>query len=157
MPDFLAPLHMGGGVFTRKTADQATSAITFIDSTGLSFPVLNGQIYRFRFVIFFTTNAATVAIRLGVNGPTGTLRYGVYIPATAPSGAGSAIIHASGAALNAEAIAATAGPGAVATMAIIEGIFIATAGGTLTVRHGSETASATTILANSFGELYQVD
>ena len=139
---------------------MVVSAITtaFADSTGLALAVAAGKAYRFRFVVFFTTNAATVGLKLGLNGPAGaTIRFGVHLPAAAPSGAGSAIIHASGNAYDAEAIAATAGPGGTATMAIVEGVIVTGANaGNLQLRHASETATATTILANSYGELVEI-
>ena len=114
--------------------------------------------YAFEFHVYFTTNAATVGLRLGVNGPAQSgLRWGVLLGAAAPSGAGSALIHSgAGAAYNAEAIAATAGPGAVGDIAIVTGTVVATAAGTLQLLHGSETASATTILAGSWGRLTQI-
>ena len=152
--------HGGAGALSlvRKVADQAFNSTAFADSTGLAFGVAAGKAYKFRFVVFFTTNAATVGIKLGVNGPAGaTVRFGVIVPTAAPAGAGNAAIHATGAAFNAEAIAATAGPGTAGSMAIVEGILVTGANaGTLQLRHASETASATTILANSFGELAEV-
>lgn len=148
--------HAGGGsTFVRKTADQTFSLTTFSDSTNLAFAIAASTTYRFRFVVFFTTNAATVGIKLGINGPAGaTLRFGVIVPAAAMAGAGNAAIHGTGTTYNTETVAATAGPGATGSMAIVEGVLVnGVTPGTLQLRHGSETATATTILANSYGEL----
>jgi hypothetical protein len=159
MPTALAPI-VGPRVpiFCRKTADEAKSAIAFADSTNMGLAVAANKAYAFRFVVFFTTNAATVGIRLGLNGPAGaTLRFGIYVPASAPSGVGSALVHAAAAAYDTEAVAVTAGPGLVATMAVVEGVLVTGATpGTLQLRHGSETATATTILANSYGQLTEI-
>ena len=159
MPAAVAPI-VGPRVpvFCRKAADEAKSAIAFADSTGMGLAVAANKAYAFRFVVFFTTNATTVGIRLGLNGPAGaTLRFGAYTPAAAPSGAGAVIGQASGSAYDTEAVPLTAGPGGVATMAILEGVLVTGANpGTLQLRHGSETASATTILANSYGQLTEI-
>ncbi len=139
---------------SRKTADQSVSATAFADSTGLSFAVAATTAYRFRFVLFITSNATTVGVKLGLNGPAGaTLRFATTVPTAAPAQS-TAILVASGTAYDTEAFAATAGPGTSAVVAIVEGVLVTGANaGTLQLRHASETATATTILANSFGEL----
>ncbi len=144
----------GLAALARKVADESTSATVFADSTGLSLALAASTAYRFRFVVFFTTNATTVGIKLGLNGPAGaTLRWALLNPTAAPAQS-TAMINATGTAYDTEALAATAGPGATGGMAIVEGVIV-TSGtpGTLRLRHASETATATTILANSYGEL----
>ena len=138
----------------RKMADESASATAFADSAGLSFALAASTAYRFRFVVFFTTNATTVGIKLGLNGPAGaTLRWALLNPTATPAQS-TAMINATGTTYDAEALAATSGPGAIGGMAIVEGVIV-TGGttGALRLRHASETATPTTILANSYGEL----
>jgi hypothetical protein len=88
----------------RKAADESTSATTFADSTGLSFALAASTAYRFRFVVFFTTNATTVGIKLGLNGPAGaTLRWALLNPTAAPAQS-TAMINATGTAYDTEAL-----------------------------------------------------
>ena len=49
------------------------TANTIADVTGLSFPVVSGQTYYFRFSINYTAAAATTGSRWAINGPTTTL------------------------------------------------------------------------------------
>lgn len=149
---------VGGSLtYVRKTSDETFSSTSAADSTGMGFAVVSGNVYHFRYVVFFDTNATSVGIRLGINGPTTTaLRYGGYVPVSAPNGAGSAIMHVSGDTYGVGTFAATTGPGTALTMAIIEGIIIPSANGTLILRHASETATDTTVYANSFGVLTQI-
>lgn len=47
-------------------------ANTIADVTGLSFPVLSGKRYKFRFVIRYTAAATTTGSRWSINGPSTT-------------------------------------------------------------------------------------
>ncbi len=142
-----------GVVLARKTADEASSLTTFIDSAGMTLAVAATGTYLFEYVVFFTTNATTVGIRLSVNGPASSaIRWGLMNPAGAAA-AGSLVGMIQSAAWNAEPIVVTAGPGTPGAMALVSGSFVATATGNLVLRHGSETATATTILTGSWGRL----
>jgi hypothetical protein len=143
--------------FARKTADQSFSTTTLNDSTGMALLLAASKVYRFRFVVFFTTNAATVGIKLSVNGPAGaTVKFGALVPTAAPSNA-VGMSNAVANAFNAEAFVLTTGPGTGQAMALLEGVIVVGAtAGSLQLRHGSETATATTILANSYGELLEM-
>lgn len=143
----------GVPVLARKTADENTSSTGFIDSAGLSLPIEANTWYRFRFVLFLTSNATTVGVKIGLNGPTiSSLRWGLILPTAAPSQS-VAHLNAVSTSYNAEALAATAGPGTAGSMAIVEGVIRCTASGNLVLRHASETATQTTILGLSYGEL----
>lgn len=137
----------------RKTADEAFSTTTLNNSAGLSFAVAANTNYKFRFVVFFSCNSSTVGIRIGFNLPTGaTIRWGMILPVADSLGSGNAIM--TGSTNGVDAAFSTLGGTGAAQIAIFEGIaVIGGTAGTLQLRHGSETATATTILANSFGEL----
>lgn len=142
--------------YDRLTADEVKSSTSLADS-GLSFAVLASTVYKFRFVVFFTTNATSVGIKLSVSGPSGTYRFGGYVPNSAGTGAGNTAVFNSGGVVDSVAFTPTTGPGTAPVMAVLEGIaVIGGTGGTLVLRHGSETATDTTILTNSFGELVKI-
>lgn len=60
--------------FAILPADVSTSSTTFVDvsSSGgsLKFPVISGETYWFRFVIYFTTTNASRGSAWAINGPT---------------------------------------------------------------------------------------
>jgi hypothetical protein len=154
-------LRWGGQeiLFARKTGDQSSSSTSFADVTDLTFAVAANTIYRFRFVIHFNTSATTEGCQFSVNGPSGTYRFGGFVPASTPTAGGSAILHSSAGAADSAALVPNAGPGnagGVATMAIIEGIAsIGGSGGTLALRFRAETGGGNSVqvLTNSFGEI----
>lgn len=61
----------------KKTEDQTINggAATFVDITGLTFPVVNGVDYAFHFYITFQSAAAATGWKAGVNCPNGTLDF----------------------------------------------------------------------------------
>src|SRR3990167_3991070 len=68
----------GGGITTLKTtADQTINAgaATFVDITGLTFPVVAGVDYAFHFYITFRSAQLTTGWKSGVNHPGGTLDF----------------------------------------------------------------------------------
>lgn len=113
-------------------------ANTIADVTGLSFPVLAGHKYFFRFVIQYTAAATTTGSRWSINGPGGTMRYrSSYSLTTTSETVNSGLTaHDTPAASNASS-AATAG-----NTAIIEGHYEATADGSVIARFASEVASS---------------
>ena len=142
-----------GIVYCRKAADQSFSTTTFNDSTNMALAVPGAGTYAFEFFVFFTTNATTVGIRLSVNGPAASaIRWGVQNPMGAVA-AGNLVGQTQSAAYNAEPVVFTAGPGTGGAMAVVIGSIVATAAGNVQLRHGSETATATTILTGSWGRL----
>lgn len=147
--------------FCFKTADESFSSTTPADSTSMLFAIEASKSYSFRFIVYFNTNAATVALMLSVSGPAscaGTM--GLYEPNSAAGG--QTIVHlvaGRSTDLSTPLVlgALTAGPGTGPTMAIIEGFITnSTNAGNIQLRHASETNTATTIMRDSHGELWEV-
>ena len=66
----------GGGINTlKKTATQTINGTAFQDITNLTFNVVNGTNYAFKYYIVFRSAATTTGFRFGLNCPTGTLDY----------------------------------------------------------------------------------
>src|SRR3990167_7360314 len=66
----------GGGINTlKKTATQTINGTAFQDISNLTFSVVNGTNYAFKFYIVFRSAATTTGFRFGLNCPTGTLDY----------------------------------------------------------------------------------
>lgn len=161
-----AALTAGAGFlrhrFCFKTVGESFSSTSYADSTNMSMAIEASKNYKFRYVIFFETNAATVGIKLAIQGPASCQAWiGGYTPAAAPAAGGSAIYHiAVGSAdisTDLTVAQATAGPGTQATLCILEGLLMnSTNAGTLKLRHASETATSTTIKEFSHGELWEI-
>ena len=141
------------------SGDSASSSTSFADVTGMGFAVEASHVYHFRYVVFFNTNATSVGIRLAVNGPASPtlLKLGGFISTGAGGQNDSTIAQGSTTAYDTPVIITTTGPGGTNAFAIIEGLFSnGVNAGTLILRHASETATATTIEAGSFGTLVEV-
>jgi len=54
-----------------KPNDTATSSTTFVDVSDLKFPVLAGEKYWFRFVIYYAVSSTSVGSAWAINGPSG--------------------------------------------------------------------------------------
>ena len=106
--------------------------------TGLSFPVVSGTRYWFRFVIPYTSAATTTGSRWSINGPAVTaLHYRSEYTLTATSrttneGLGGYNLPA---ASNSTSVVAS-------NLAVIEGIIQPSASGTVVARFASEVASS---------------
>lgn len=127
-------------------------ANTIADVTGLSFPVTSGVRYKFRFYITYTSAATTTGSRWAINGPSTTeLNYFSYYTLTATSQTTNfAVAYDIPAASNASSL--TAG-----NVAIIEGIIMPSANGTVIARFASEILnSAIVALANRSYVDYEV-
>jgi len=148
---------------TRKTDNEAFSATAYADSTNMALAIEASKNYAFRYVIFYTTNATSVGIKLALKGPASCTCYaGIFGSITLGTLGGTATmvagVQASGdISTDLPVLEPATGPGTTATMAIIEGVLNnGVNAGNLVLRHASETATATTILANSYGELYEI-
>lgn len=145
-----------------KASAEAFSSTSYADSTNMAFAIEASKTYKFRFVVFFTTNATTVGIKLAIQGPASCVAWaGSHTPAAAPAVGGSAIYHIGAASADIstdlDLALPSAGPGGTVTMAIIEGLVQnSTNAGNLKLRHASETATSTTIHEFSHGELWEV-
>lgn len=146
----------GGGLWTRTvlSADVTNNnavANTLQDVTGLSFPVVAGQRYWFRFFIFYTAQATTTGSRWTINGPafTGLSYMSEYsLTGTTTTRNAQVIAYNSPAASN--ATSAATGP---SNMAQIEGFIQPSANGIVIARFASEVLnSAITAKSGSFVE-----
>jgi len=114
------------------------SANTIADVTGLSFAVVSGGIYWFKFTIPYTSAATTTGSRWAINGPAAPTRlsYTSHYPLTATSETVNyADTYDTPAASNASSL--TTG-----NVAIIEGIIVPSANGTVIARFASEVSSS---------------
>lgn len=148
-------LPAGGGPATvKKTADQTFNATGPADVTGLSFAVLAGVYYYFRFICLVRSDTATVGVRLTVTHPGATRFGGRAFHPVAADGAGcefQGAITSSG-----DAVIPTAVP-AVNTdyVAVVEGVILPSAPGTLQLRAGTETGTTVvTVRQGSVGMLF---
>ena len=129
-------------------------ANTIADVTGLSFPVVSGLKYYFKFWIAYTSAATATGSRWAINGPSLTslsLKSEYSLTATTQT-----VNAVSGydlpAAANATSAATTTG-----NWAVLEGIIQCSADGSVIARFASEiTASAITAKAGSFVEYIQL-
>lgn len=137
-------------VLSSSVVNNNATANTIADVTGLSFPVVAGQRYWFRFCIAYTVAATTTGSRWSINGPTTSLLvYGSEYSLTTTSRTMNEGLTAYGlpAAANGSSAATTG------NVAIVEGFLTATADGVVIARFASEIASsAITALAGSFVE-----
>lgn len=113
---------------------------TMQDVTGLSFSVLNGKTYYFKFIIRYTAVATTTGSRWGVNCTAGTaanLTMTSEYTLTATTSTRNAMVQAfdSPAASNATSVVAV-------NMCIMQGHFTPTADGTFIARFASEIANS---------------
>ncbi len=125
-------------VLASDVTNNNASADTMADVTGLSFPVVAGVVYRFKFIIPYTSAATTTGSRWSINGPaTPTLlEYQSTYTLTATSGTlnyGSTYDFP--AAANASSL--TTG-----NVAIIQGVIKPSADGTVIARFASEVSSS---------------
>lgn len=130
------------GTTAFKTADQ--TAITNTTAVAvLTMAIPAAGTYRFDAKILCTTGATTTGIRPSVTGPTGTLAYRTEVP----SAASTSVLSFNAAGAAAASIAGT-------NLVLVEGVLVASAGGTLSVLIGSSAAS-TSIVAKT-GSLLEV-
>ncbi len=127
------------------TNNNAT-ANTIADITGLSFAVLSGVKYKFKFYITYTSAATTTGARFCINGPTTSI---LFYQSNYPSSTTAMLFNNSLTTYNVPTGAA-AGSGTNSNIAIIEGIITPSANGTVIARFSSEVASSAIIaLASS--------
>lgn len=144
-----------GAVSVKLSADHAQFTATALGNvTGLAFPVAAGEHYHFRFVVAYRTAATTTGVKLSVSTPAASTLCATVRAIFAADGAGGewqGAITASD-----DAVTATGVPAANTDyLAIVEGIVVPSASGTLQLRAASEVASsAVTIRRGSCGLLW---
>lgn len=115
---------------------------TIQDVTGLSFPVVNGTRYWFRFCIAYTAAATTTGSRWTINGPAfSELRYGSEYSLTATTRTMNEGLAAYDLPAASNATSAATG----ANIAIIEGFVRPSADGSIIARFASEVAASAII------------
>lgn len=115
---------------------------TIADVTGLSFPVVSGITYKFRFYIVYTAQATTTGSRWSITSPATTfLHFRSEYSLTATSKTFNEGLTANNTPSGANASSATTG----SNVAIIEGIIKPSANGTVQARFASEVASSAII------------
>lgn len=136
-------------------ANAEAVANTLTDVTGLSFPVISGNTYRFKFFVVYTSAATTTGSRWVLNGAATTfLNFTSQYTLTATSITNNAGVSAYNSPSAASASSLTSG-----NIAILEGIIKPSANGTVQLRFASEvTVSAITAKAGqSYVEYQQIN
>lgn len=140
-------------VLSADVTNNNASANTIADVTGLSFSVTAGNKYYFKFIIAYTAAATTTGSRWSINGPGSPtlLNYTSHYTLTATTETVNyATAYDIPAASNASSL--TAG-----NIAIIEGIIVPSANGTVIARFASEVSSSAIVAkAGSVGYYQQV-
>jgi hypothetical protein len=146
-----------GFQYVRKSAQQSFSATTFADVTGMGWAIAAGGVYEVEYDLIWRTATATVGVGIGINGPAspvsvngGVITMGVRAAATA-GGFGSFGFTTYDSTTPLTTAAEATGTDYVARLsALIEN---GPNSGTLILRWRSETATATTVEAGSFGTI----
>jgi hypothetical protein len=144
--------ELGGKQFAFKTADQTSSSQNFADVTNLSFSVISGRTYKFKIFCQFDVTNISTGTRWAVNGPTFTrLFYSVLW--TSGTGLQSNV------AFNTYDATTASGASNFTTnnCAIIEGIVVPSANGTLSARFACELIiTSVTCKAGSYIEFEEI-
>ena len=146
-----------GQLITKITSDVINNnavANTIADITGLSFPVTSAKTYLFRFIIIYSSAATTTGARFSINGPaTTTLAYKSEYSLTTTT----TTFNEGLSAYNLPAASNLSSAATTGNIAIIQGILIPSASGTVIGRFASEVASsAITVKAGSFVEFREI-
>lgn len=138
-------------VLSADVTNNNAVANTIADVTGLSFAVVAGTTYGFRFTILYTAAAATTGSRWSINGPATTLlAYRSEYTATATTQTVNEGLTGYNVPAAASAASLTAG-----NIATIEGFITPSANGTVIARFASEVASSAIVAkAKSFVEFW---
>ena len=146
--------ELGGKQLAFKTADQSSNILAFADVTDLSFAVVAGRTYKFKiFCQFDVTNAAT-GTRWAVNGPAFTrLFYNVIVSSTNAAGTQANVAYQTY-----DGPAVTTGSNFTTNnCAIIEGIVVPSANGTIITRFACElTITSVTCKTGSYIEFEEI-
>lgn len=153
---FTAPKPLGTPTVAHKASDQTFSSATLANVTSLSFSVLSGETYYFKFVLLVRSDTATVGIAASVTVPAIT-RFGAMVYTTIAAD-GTAAEYVGAVTTSGDKVSPTAVP-AINTdyVEIVEGILIPSAGGTLQLQAATETGTTTvTVRQGSTGFLTKV-
>jgi hypothetical protein len=153
----LAGIAETGFQYVRKSAQQSFSATTFADVTGMGFAIVAAGVYEVEYDIIFRSATVTVGVGVGLNGPASPVSVNGTVIIEGQRG-----VQTAGAEFSAgftaydsatplsTAVEATGTDYVARLSALIENGANA---GTLALRWRSETATATTVEAGSFGTI----
>lgn len=129
-------------VLASDVTNNNATANTIADVTGLSFAVVSGQTFWFRFLIDFTSAASTTGVRFSVNGPTFTrLSYASRYPITSSTETPNHSLSAYDQPATCNVTVGATG----ANIATVEGFITPSANGTLVARFASEVSSSAVV------------
>lgn len=129
-------------VLTEDVTNANATPNTLADVTGLSFPVVAGEVYAFRYFIHYTANATTTGSRWSINGPATTvLSYRSEYGLTGTS----RTLNDGLSSYNLPAAANATSPATLGNIAVIEGIIQPSADGSVIARFASEVGSAAVV------------
>lgn len=135
--------------FARKTADQVRSASsTLVDAADLSVAVVAGSTYLLRMGLFLIASSTTPDAKIGFTFPAGTLKIGGVRAGTnlASDGSTTDVVLTHPGAMTSGSTSIVVGVSTVATLAILEGLYVCTTSGTLQMMVAQNTATGTTTL-----------
>jgi len=144
--------ELGGKQLAFKTSDQSSNILAFADVTDLSFSVVAGRTYKFKIFCQFDVTNTSTGTRWAVNGPAFTRLF-------------YSVLWTSGTGMQANMAWQTYdGPASTANSnfttnncAIIEGIVVPSANGTLSARFANElTITSVTCKAGSYIEFEEI-
>lgn len=136
----------------KTTAPQTINAGagTFVDITGLTFPVANGSIYCFKFYIVFQSANLNTGWRCSVNCPTGTLSHYATVQTVANAAAGAATwLHKHNTARDDMTLLTATVTAGVDLVVKIEGRYVCTQNGTFAARFANELNADTNVVVQS--------
>jgi hypothetical protein len=148
-------------VLLAKTAPQTINAGAgvFVDITDLTFPVLNGFTYSFKFHIVWQSAATGTGWKTSVNCPTGTLNFFTTLQTVANSATVgvSTWLHKHSVTRDDLTTLTSTITAGVDLVVIVEGRYLCTADGTFAVRFANELAANTDIVVQegSWGMYWQ--
>lgn len=141
----------------KTTANQTinSGAGTFVDVTGLTFPVFNGRDYAFKFYIVFQSAATTTGFKTSVNCPTGTLNFFTTYQTVANSATAGVATWLQKHSVTRDDLTTltTTITAAVDLVVLVEGRYLCTQDGTFAARFANELAANTdlTVRQGSWG------
>lgn len=144
----------GFPLFSKKTTDQTFNVTAPASATSLSFAVLPGSTYKFKFTVIYTSAATNTGLRLGLTYPTATAASAMANISSGVDGTGAffqGVLNSSG-----DSVVAAATPQAAPAvmLAYVEGIIVPSAAGDVQLTAASELAGTNVIiLAGSFVEV----
>ena len=144
----------GFPTFARSTVDETFSVIALANATGLSFPVVAGKIYKYKFNVLSTSGSVTNGARFGITYPAATVASATANIASGADGTAavfSGVINSSG-----DSVMATNTPAIAPAVMFntVEGIIAPSVAGNVQLQAATELASSNIVIkAGSFVEV----